>query len=59
MNGDSAPVKGILPSIVRFFLTSQMSVILAVAALLLGAAAIMITPREEEPQIVVPMDHAA
>lgn len=55
MNGDSAHVKGILPSIVRFFLTSQMSVILAVAALLLGAAAIMITPREEEPQIVVPM----
>jgi len=55
MNGGSAPVKGVLPSIVRFFLTSQMSVILAVAALLLGAAAILITPREEEPQIVVPM----
>ena len=55
MSGESAPVKGFLPSIVRFFLTSQMSVILAVAALLLGAAAILITPREEEPQIVVPM----
>ncbi|WP_018124395.1 efflux RND transporter permease subunit [Desulfovibrio oxyclinae] len=47
--------KGIIPGIVRYFLTSQMSVILIVAALLMGAAAIMITPREEEPQIVVPM----
>ena len=55
MDTGSAPVKGILPSIVRFFLTSQMSVILALAALLLGAAAILVTPREEEPQIVVPM----
>ncbi|WP_147819669.1 efflux RND transporter permease subunit [Salidesulfovibrio onnuriiensis] len=54
MNG-SQKTSGILPSIVRFFLTSQMSVILAVASLLLGIAAILVTPREEEPQIVVPM----
>jgi Cation/multidrug efflux pump len=46
---------GVIASIVRYFLTSQMSVILALAALVMGAAAIMITPREEEPQIVVPM----
>ena len=46
---------GILPSIVRYFLTSKMSMILALAALLLGVAAILLTPREEEPQIVVPM----
>ncbi len=46
---------GVLPSIVRFFLTSQMSVILALAAILLGVTSILITPREEEPQIVVPM----
>lgn len=46
---------GFLASIVRFFLTSQMSVILALAALMLGIAAILVTPREEEPQIVVPM----
>lgn len=51
---DSRP-EGVLPSIVRFFLTSQMSLILALGALMLGAAAVMITPREEEPQIVVPM----
>ncbi len=46
---------GVLPSIVRFFLTSHMSIILALAALALGIAAILVTPREEEPQIVVPM----
>ncbi len=46
---------GILPSIVRYFLTSHMSIILALAALALGVAAILITPREEEPQMVVPM----
>ena len=55
MSMDTPPVKGVLPSIVRFFLTSQMSIILALAAILLGVAAILVTPREEEPQIVVPM----
>ncbi len=46
---------GVIASIVRYFLTSRMSIILALAALVMGAAAITITPREEEPQIVVPM----
>lgn len=46
---------GVLSSIVRFFLTSHMSIILALAALAMGIAAILVTPREEEPQIVVPM----
>jgi multidrug efflux pump subunit AcrB len=55
MQPDQSRVRGFLPSIVRYFLTSQMSVILALASLLVGAAAIMVTPREEEPQIVVPM----
>jgi multidrug efflux pump subunit AcrB len=55
MGVDSTKVTGFLPSIVRYFLTSQMSIILAMAALLMGIAAIMATPREEEPQIVVPM----
>jgi multidrug efflux pump subunit AcrB len=55
MASDRSKVRGFLPSIVRYFLTSQMSVILALASLLVGAAAIMVTPREEEPQIVVPM----
>lgn len=46
---------GLIERVVGYFLTSQMSVILALAALALGAAAIVVTPREEEPQIVVPM----
>lgn len=52
---ESGKATGVIPSIVRFFLTSQMSVILAMAAILMGVAAILVTPREEEPQIVVPM----
>ncbi|OIQ49757.1 Efflux pump membrane transporter BepE [Pseudodesulfovibrio hydrargyri] len=55
MPPDQSRVRGFLPSIVRYFLTSQMSIILALASLMVGAAAIMVTPREEEPQIVVPM----
>jgi multidrug efflux pump subunit AcrB len=46
---------GLIPAIVDYFLTSRMAVILALASLALGAAAIVVTPREEEPQIVVPM----
>ncbi|BCS88917.1 efflux RND transporter permease subunit [Pseudodesulfovibrio sediminis] len=55
MSEETPQVKGFLSSFVHFFLTSQMSVILAMAAIVLGVAAIMVTPREEEPQIVVPM----
>ncbi len=55
MSETPSRVHGFIPSIVRYFLTSRMSIILALAALCMGAAAIMITPREEEPQIVVPM----
>ncbi|WP_338668728.1 efflux RND transporter permease subunit [Pseudodesulfovibrio methanolicus] len=55
MEPDKSRVQGLLPSFVRYFLTSQMSIILALASLLVGVAAIMVTPREEEPQIVVPM----
>lgn len=40
--------------IVEIFLDSNLSVILIILSLLAGAAALMITPREEEPQIVVP-----
>jgi len=46
---------GAIGSIVRFFLTSKMAIVLALASVAVGAAAIMATPREEEPQIVVPM----
>jgi multidrug efflux pump subunit AcrB len=46
---------GLIPRIVQLFLTSQLSIILIIAALGLGIAAILVTPREEEPQIVVPL----
>ena len=46
---------GISGRIARAFLTSKLTPILVLASLLLGALAIAVTPREEEPQIVVPM----
>ncbi|MFA6009175.1 MAG: efflux RND transporter permease subunit [Desulfobacteraceae bacterium] len=46
---------GFIIGIVRSFLKPSLSVMMIVISLLLGLAAILITPREEEPQIVVPM----
>ncbi len=46
---------GLSGRIARAFLTSKLTPILVLASLLLGALAIAVTPREEEPQIVVPM----
>ncbi len=47
--------KGLITAIVRQFLRGKESIIFLMFALSLGAAAIMLTPREEEPQIVVPL----
>lgn len=41
--------------IVAKFLDGKLSVILILLAILAGAAALLLTPREEEPQIVVPI----
>ena len=38
----------------QFFLESKLTPLLVVAALILGVFAVALTPREEEPQIVVP-----
>jgi len=46
---------GITGKIVEAFLVSKLPVIFIVASLLAGAAALVLTPREEEPQIVVPL----
>ncbi len=46
---------GFIPKLVKTFLTGPLSIIVILFAALLGLAAIQITPREEEPQIVVPM----
>lgn len=47
---DTLPIR-----IVRAFLGSNLSLILILLSLTLGAVALTVTPREEEPQIVVPV----
>ncbi|MEQ1827785.1 MAG: efflux RND transporter permease subunit [Pirellula sp.] len=44
-----------LTSLVRVFLESNLSIILILLSLIVGVAALWITPREEDPQIVVPL----
>jgi multidrug efflux pump subunit AcrB len=46
---------GISGRIARYFLHSQMTPLLALVAVLLGSFAVLVTPREEEPQISVTM----
>lgn len=55
MSGDARTPRGLIPAVVEAFLETRLSVLLVVATLCLGAAAVLLTPREEEPQIVVPM----
>lgn len=50
----SAPL-GVSGRLARAFQTNPLTPVLALAALLLGLVAVMITPREEEPQIDVTM----
>lgn len=47
--------RGLTARIVHIFITSRLSLLLLLASLLAGFAALALTPREEEPQIVVPM----
>ncbi len=46
---------GISGRIAKAFITSKLTPLMVFAALLMGVFAVMVTPREEEPQIVVPM----
>jgi multidrug efflux pump subunit AcrB len=46
---------GLIPAIVKPFLEGKPALILLIISLCLGIAAIMITPREEDPQIIVPL----
>ena len=46
---------GISGRIAKFFLHSQLTPLIALIALLLGLFAMLVTPREEEPQINVTM----
>jgi multidrug efflux pump subunit AcrB len=51
---EDAP-KGLIPKIVTPFLAGNPAIILLIVSLCLGVAAVMITPREEDPQIIVPL----
>ena len=44
---------GLSGRLARFFLENQLTPLLALTALLMGAFAVLVTPREEEPQIEV------
>jgi multidrug efflux pump subunit AcrB len=50
-----SPPDGLLPRLVAPFLQTQPPVLMILLALALGLVAISLTPREEEPQIVVPL----
>ena len=47
--------RGLIPAVVEKFLDGQLSILFVLAALVLGMAAVLLTPREEDPQIVVPL----
>jgi multidrug efflux pump subunit AcrB len=46
---------GIAGKIAHFFIDSKLTPLIIIAAILLGVAAVIALPREEEPQIIVPM----
>jgi multidrug efflux pump subunit AcrB len=46
---------GFAGRVAKSFLRSKLTPLIVVASILLGVAAVWLTPREEEPQIVVPM----
>ncbi len=46
---------GVAGRVARYFINSKLTPLVMVFAVLLGAFAVYMTPREEEPQIIVPM----
>ncbi|WP_434130984.1 efflux RND transporter permease subunit [Methylocaldum sp. GT1BB] len=55
MSAETSVERGLTARIVELFITSKLSVLLLIASFLVGFAALVLTPREEEPQIVVPV----
>jgi multidrug efflux pump subunit AcrB len=53
--GDLPPNPGAMTRLASMFIGSRLTPLLVLAMLLIGLFAISLTPREEEPQIVVPM----
>ncbi|MBL8818386.1 MAG: efflux RND transporter permease subunit [Planctomyces sp.] len=57
-HGDTESSHGpndLLSGVVRIFLESNLSIMLIIFSLIAGIAALIVTPREEDPQIVVPL----
>ncbi|MEJ5330344.1 MAG: efflux RND transporter permease subunit [Desulfobaccales bacterium] len=54
-NGPDKPQLGLTARLVEVFLTSKLPTIFILISLLAGAVALLATPREEDPQIRVPM----
>ncbi|MBM5812199.1 MAG: efflux RND transporter permease subunit [Gammaproteobacteria bacterium] len=54
---NAAPQPGLSGRVARAFQNSELTPLLALTALLLGAFAVLVTPREEEPQIDVTMSN--
>ena len=55
MNHEKPTPHGIAGRIAAAFIDSKLTPLLVIASVLLGAAAVLLLPREEEPQIKVPM----
>ncbi|MCA9198008.1 MAG: efflux RND transporter permease subunit, partial [Planctomycetales bacterium] len=55
MNQPTNTHDGVLSRIVEVFLRGNLSILLILLALIAGGVALLVTPREEEPQIVVPL----
>ena len=51
----TGPALGIAGALTRSFITSALTPLILIAALVFGLIALMVLPREEEPQISVPM----
>lgn len=51
----AAESENLMSRIVRFFIRSKLTPLAVVASVLVGLGAVVMLPREEEPQIVVPM----
>lgn len=55
MKPADTPKDSLTVAIVRLFTTSHLSLLFLIISLLAGAVALMLTPREEDPQIIVPV----
>ncbi|MEZ6079865.1 MAG: efflux RND transporter permease subunit [Pirellulaceae bacterium] len=54
-SGDARESTPIMTRVVEVFLRGDVAILFVIVSLMLGGAALLLTPREEEPQIVVPM----